>query len=267
LDGINVIETALMIQPDAILLDIIMPSIDGFEVCKLLKSTDETKNIPVIMVTAVTDGKDLRKAFDLGAFDYIKKPYDQIEIVARLKSAIRYYDQQKKLESLAMKDGLTNLYNHRMVMELFEKEFNKAMRQQHSISFIMFDIDLFKKVNDTYGHKTGDYVIKGIAELLKSSVRVSDYVGRYGGEEFCIIISNRSLEAVLRLSERIREIIDNYDFVAGDIHIHLTISIGVAYKEILTDSSYNDLIIIADQKLYEAKENGRNRVEYQKIDK
>ncbi|RDY32110.1 diguanylate cyclase [Lachnotalea glycerini] len=263
LDGINVIEAVLNIQPDAILLDIIMPSIDGIDVCTSLKNTEETSSIPVIMVTAVTEGKVLRQAFDIGAFDYIKKPYDQIEIVARLKSAIRYYDQQKKLESLAMKDGLTNLYNHRMIMELFEKEFNKAIRQQYSIAFMMFDIDLFKKVNDTYGHKIGDCVLKNIANVLKASLRTCDFVGRYGGEEFCIIVSNQSFESVLQLSERIRATIDHYIFEVGNNSMHITISIGVAYKEPISNISHNELIIIADQKLYEAKKNGRNRVECQ----
>lgn len=263
LDATKVMETVLLIQPDAILLDIVMPRIDGIEVCSILQNKDETKNIPVIMVTSVTDSTILRKAFDIGAFDYIKKPFDHIEVIARLKSAIRYYEQQKKLETLAMKDGLTNLYNHRTIMELMEKEFQRAIRDQFSIAFLMFDIDNFKKVNDTYGHSTGDCVLKHVGNLLQVSPKLSDLIGRYGGEEFCIILSGQSLENVLTYSERLRKSIETHDFSSENIQIHVTTSIGISYKKPLLDSSVNDMIITADQKLYTAKKNGRNRIEYQ----
>lgn len=264
-DATKVMETVLLIQPDAILLDIIMPQMDGIEVCSVLQQRDETKNIPVIMVTAVTDSAILRKAFDIGAFDYIKKPFDYIEVIARLKSAIRYYTQQKKLEMLAMKDGLTNLFNHRAIMEHLEKEFQKALENQHSIAFIMFDIDYFKKVNDTYGHSIGDCVLKHISSLLQDSSILSGLIGRYGGEEFCIILSEQSLESILSYSENLRHSIDTHDFCSENIQIHVTTSIGIAYINSFFNSSINDMIITADQKLYDAKKNGRNRIEYQVI--
>ncbi len=263
LDATKVVETVLLIQPDAILLDIVMPRIDGIEVCSILQNKDETKNIPIIMVTSITDSAILRKAFDIGAFDYIKKPFDHIEVIARLKSAIRYYEQQKELEILARKDGLTNLYNHRTIMELMEKEFQKAIRDQFSIAFLMFDIDYFKKVNDTYGHSTGDRVLKHVGNLLQASPKLSDLIGRYGGEEFCIILSGQSFENVLTYSERLRKSIETQHFSSENIRIRVTASIGISYKKPLLDASVNDIIITADQKLYSAKKNGRNRIEYQ----
>jgi diguanylate cyclase (GGDEF)-like protein len=261
-DGTLVMKQVLSIHPDAILLDIIMPKIDGLDVCHALKSTEETKSIPVIMVTSITEGSVLRKAFDIGAFDYIKKPFDQIEIIARLNSALRFYDQQKQLEALAMRDGLTNLYNHRIIMELLENECNKAKHLQSSIAFLMFDIDNFKRINDTYGHKAGDFILKDTAKVLQDTSDVSDMIGRYGGEEFCIILMDQTLESVLSLSEKLRHSIEAHDFMVDDSPIHITMSIGISYQEPDTAFSQNDIVITADKNLYKAKRNGRNRVEY-----
>lgn len=261
-DGTLVMKQVLSIQPDAILLDIIMPQIDGLDVCAALKSTDETKSIPVIMVTSITEGTVLRKAFDIGAFDYIKKPFDQIEIIARLNSALRFYDQQKQLEVLAMRDGLTSLYNHRMIMELLETESNKAIQLQIPIAFLMFDIDNFKRINDTYGHKAGDLILRDTAKVLQNTSDVSDLIGRYGGEEFCIILMNQSLEFVLSLSEKLRQSIETHDFVVDNSNIHITTSIGISYQKPDATFSQNDIVIAADKNLYKAKRNGRNRVEY-----
>lgn len=267
LDGLKVMDTVLTIQPDAILLDIVMPNVDGFEVCSELKMREDTKNIPVIMVTALSEATLLRKAFDLGAFDYIKKPFDQIEIIARLKSALRYSTQQKLLEDLAMKDGLTNLYNHRLIMELLEKECSKAVRNNLSLAFLMFDIDFFKKVNDSFGHKSGDFVLKKLAEILMEHSRTGDLIGRYGGEEFCMIIPDQSLESVLSFSNRLRIAIELHPFeIEGYAPIHITASIGIAYKASLSNIGHNDLITISDKKLYEAKDTGRNKIEFQIIE-
>jgi diguanylate cyclase (GGDEF)-like protein len=261
-DGVLVMQQVLSIHPDAILLDIIMPKIDGLEVCQSLKSTDETKSIPVIMVTSITDGSVLRKAFDIGAFDYIKKPFDQIEIIARLNSALRFFDQQKQLEVLAMRDGLTDLYNHRMIMELLENECSKAMHLQHPIAFLMFDIDNFKRINDTYGHKAGDFILHDTAKVLTETSESSDLIGRYGGEEFCIILANQPLEQVVSLSEKLRHSIEIHNYVVDHATIHITTSIGISYGKPDTDFMQNDYVITADKNLYKAKKNGRNRVEY-----
>jgi two-component system cell cycle response regulator len=168
-NGLPVLEMAHRLQPDVILLDIIMPVIDGFEVCKLLKSDHELKDIPVIMVTARTEGNDIKNALEIGAFDYIKKPFDEIEVIARIHSALRLKKLQDKLKDLAMKGALTGLYNYALLLELFEKEIAKQERISRDISFVMLDIDYFKKINDTYGHTPGNIILKELSNILIST--------------------------------------------------------------------------------------------------
>lgn len=203
-NGLPVLEMTQSIKPDAVLLDIMMPNMDGFEVCKLLKNNYEVKDIPVIMVTAKTEANDLKKALELGAFDYIKKPIDEIEVIARVQSALRFKQQQDKLRELASIDGLTGIFNHALLIELFEKELKKQERNSSNISFVMLDIDYFKKVNDTYGHTTGDFILKELSNILSSSTRSGDIVGRYGGEEFSIVLPETNKENAYQLCEKIR---------------------------------------------------------------
>lgn len=260
-NGLSVLEIASRVKPDIILLDIMMPGLDGFEVCKLLKDDSEVKDIPVIMVTAKTDGIDIKKSLELGAFDYVKKPIDEIEIVARIRSALRLKQQHDKLRELAVKDYLTGLYNHALLIELLDKELAKQQRLNGSISFAMIDIDYFKEINDTYGHVVGNIVLKEVSNILINSVRRGDIVARYGGEEFGIVIPEVDKEGAFQLCERIRRNMEEYDFDIGSEIIKLTVSIGVFFKdkeEIITGS---EIIEKADEELYNAKRNGRNRVE------
>ena len=259
--GAHVLEKSLEIKPDAILLDIMMPEIDGFEVCSMLKEEPITKNIPVIMVTAKTQGEDLKKAFNLGAFDYVKKPIDEVEVISRLRSALKYNAQQKVLETMAMTDGLTGLYNHKLILDLFDKEYKKAKRNNQAIAFLMLDIDHFKKVNDTYGHKTGDEVLQRLADILRKNSRNSDLLGRYGGEEFCIILPNIKIEESQFVCERIRKAVEESKITFKDQTINITISIGNCFNHPMSTYSEEDVIIRADEALYKAKNNGRNRTE------
>ena len=260
-NGLEVLETVHAIKPDIVLLDIIMPEIDGFEICKRLKGDFEIKDIPVIMVTAKTDGSEIKKALEYGAFDYIKKPIDEIEVIARVQSALRYKYKLDELKEMAMKDGLTGLYNHALLIELFEKEYVKQCRDASCLSFAMIDIDYFKKVNDTYGHMVGDVILKQLAGILLESVRRSDIVGRYGGEEFSIIIPEATSNDVFQLCERIRKNIENYTFNADDKAIKITVSIGIYFKGFNDEISHTAMIKKADDNLYKAKRDGRNRVE------
>lgn len=187
-NGLSVLEMTLKFLPDVILLDIMMPGLDGFEVCKLLKENDEVNDIPIIMVTAKAEGIDVKKALEYGAFDYIKKPIDEIEVIARIQSALRFKQSQDLLKELAMKDRLTGLYNHALLVELFEKELAKQQRNDGDIAFVMIDVDHFKRINDTYGHTSGNIVLKELASILKNSVRKGDIVSRYGGEEFGLVL-------------------------------------------------------------------------------
>lgn len=260
-EALKAIEAAKEFKPEIILLDIMMPDIDGFQLCKNMKSDFDLKDIPIIMVTAKTEGTDIKKALELGAFDYVKKPVDEIEVIARVQSALRYKKNQDKLKDMAMKDGLTGLYNHALLVELFDKEFLKQSRAGSNICFAMIDIDYFKKINDTYGHTIGDVILMELSDILMDSVRKSDVVGRYGGEEFGIIIPDISKNDSFQLCERIRHAVEKYNFNKEDKAIRITISIGICFKGFGDDISYLDMIKKADEMLYRAKGNGRNRVE------
>ena len=260
-NGLSILEMTRKIKPDVILLDIMMPELDGFEVCKLLKNDFDAKDILVIMVTAKTDGYHIKNALELGAFDYIKKPLDKIEVIARIQSALRLKDEQDKLKKLAMKDGLTGLYNHASFMELFEKELARQRRINCNISFVMIDIDYFKKVNDTYGHTAGNMILKDVSDILINSVRQSDIVSRYGGEEFSLVLPGADKEGALQLCERIRQKIEDFNFDIGDTTIRITVSIGIFFKDSKYNITQNEIIQRADEELYNAKLKGRNRVE------
>lgn len=260
-DGLEVLKIAKLQKPDIILLDIIMPGMDGFEACKYLKRDQDLKDIPIIMVSAKTEGINIKMALELGAFDYIKKPLDEGEVIARVQAALRLKGYHDKLKEMAMKDGLTGLYNHTLLMELFQKEVSKLERKYSSICFAMIDIDYFKKINDTYGHIVGDMVLKEFSNILLHSVRIGDIVGRYGGEEFGIILPEIYYKDAYHLCERIRRNIENHKFDADDKIISITISVGVSFKGPIDSLTPIDMIRIADSALYDAKENGRNRVE------
>lgn len=258
--GLDVMDSAYRIKPDIILLDLIMPGKDGFTVCSELKCNHDLRNIPVIMVTARTEARYLKMALEIGAFDYIRKPMDAIEIIARLKSALRYKEYQDKLEEMAMKDGLTGLYNHALLIDLLSKEHSKQSRKEGNLAFVMLDIDFFKNVNDTYGHLQGNEVLKGMAKIMLSSIRESDIAGRYGGEEFALILPEIPKDKVILVCERIRRRVALYPFEVQGQTINITVSIGVCYKPGDSAISYNDMIRLADDALYEAKHSGRNNV-------
>jgi len=260
-NGLPVIDMTHEIKPDVILLDIIMPGIDGFEVCTRLKGDSEIKDIPVIMITAKTESTDIKKALELGAFDYIKKPMDEGEVIARVQSALRFKQYQDKLKEMAMKDGLTGLYNHGLLMELFEKEFRKNERSRVGTTFAMLDIDHFKKVNDTYGHMAGDMVLRQLSQILQNSVRMMDIIGRYGGEEFGIILRESDEAMAYQISERIRQNVEKYDFSLKESTIHITVSIGICFKKFEDNIEPTEVVRRADLALYQAKTKGRNRVE------
>lgn len=260
-NGAAVLAMVHKLKPDVILLDIMMPGLDGFEVCKLLKNDFDIKDIPVIMVTAKTEGIDIKKSLEMGAFDYIKKPIDEIEVIARVQSAIRFKQTQDKLKEMAMKDGLTGLYNHALLIELFEKEIDKQQRNNGSISFAMIDIDNFKKINDTYGHISGDTVLKELSNILMSSVRGGDIVGRYGGEEFSIVFPGIDEQNAFQLCERIRKEVEDFNFEIGIETVKITISIGINFNELKGIINKREIIQKADEALYRAKHNGRNRME------
>ena len=242
--------------PDLILLDIEMPDMDGFEVIKKIKNVEDTKDIPVIFVTGHDDIKNEERALINGAVDYITKPISPIIVKARVKTHLTIKYQRDQLLHRASHDQLTQLYNRHKLVEEGHRLFLKAKRHNDDLCVTMLDIDFFKKINDTYGHLTGDEVLKSVAHLLKTNVRVEDVVARYGGEEFVIVFDRCSLyNAQLKsdiLRMQIARLFPN--------NIKVTASLGVTSIKPNIHNNFDDILKEADEALYKAKETGRNKV-------
>lgn len=246
---------------DLVLLDIEMPDISGYEVCKQLKNSDKTKNIPIIFVTAKNSEADEEYGLNIGAIDYITKPFSKAIVKIRIKNQINLKLKTDLLEQLSMYDGLTNIRNRRFFDELFEKSFFEIKRDKSSLAIMMIDIDFFKPYNDNYGHGQGDIALKKVALALQSALhRPTDLVARYGGEEFVVLlkdIDEKGLETVtLNLLNTIRDLKIKHEF--SPILDVLTVSIGVAYYNSKKDIPKIKVLIKADETLYEVKNSGRN---------
>jgi len=254
--------------PDIILLDIKMPGMDGHEVCRRLKQSPETCDIPVIFITALNEQEEEAYGLSLGAVDYIAKPVNEPIVTARVRNHIALQQarneltlKNKELEQIAIRDKLTGLYNRRKLDESFEVEVSRAERYGRPLSVIMLDIDHFKAVNDTHGHPVGDTVLVETAERLLAALRTSDIPGRWGGEEFLIICPETPLDTAVQLANRLRH---NYEMKAFPEAGRLTASFGVSahHKGLLAP----DILLGADEALYRAKNGGRNRVEQETLE-
>lgn len=248
---------------DLILLDIMMPKMSGYEVCKQIRKHNTIYELPVIMLTAKNQSGDISTAFSLGANDYIIKPFDKNELLSRIKTQLTLKNAVKTAIDnayFANIDGLTGLNNRRCLYELAEKEFLASKANASSLSVIMLDIDFFKQFNDTYGHDVGDEVLKNVASNIKKLLKEQYIAGRYGGEEFVIILPNTDLGQAVISAENLRLTIENMKInIKNKKQINCTISLGVA----TINENFNnidDLIKAADIMLYKAKENGRNMV-------
>ena len=246
-------------KPDLILLDVNMPDISGFELCRQLKADVELQMIPVIFLTGSDTTEDRVKGLDIGAVDYVTKPFDAFELRARVRAALRTKHLQDLLTEHANIDPLTELPNRRALMKHLEKEWSRFQRHGDTLSFIMADIDHFKQVNDTYGHSIGDQLLRRIAQALAEQCRKTDLPARYGGEEFAIVVPHENMETALHLAQRCRQAIEHISMQVDQQQVKATASFGVA--EALGLSNPEDLIQKADQALYQAKQYGRNRVE------
>jgi len=287
--GRQALEMVVEQRPDLVLLDVMMPEMDGYETCAALREFPEY--LPVLMITAKGEVEDLVHGLEVGADDYISKPFDHVELLARVKSLLRIRTLQKKLYAqnteleaknqqlralagqldalnqelrlLSVTDGLTKAYNHRHFQERFKSEFARAVRYGDCLSCVMIDIDHFKQVNDTHGHPTGDRVLVRLVEILKDSIRSEDLVARYGGEEFVLLLPRTDAAHAATLAERIRErsAAERLPLAAGG-ELHFTVSCGVAdFCPNGPPLQRDDLLSAADGALYRAKANGRNRVE------
>ena len=238
--------------PDLILLDVIMPYMDGYQVCKQLKDNSVTQDIPIIFVTGKDSDEEEEFGLLLGAVDYITKPIRPAIVIARVDTQIILKQQSDALRSMALHDQLTHLYNRHYLVEAATHKISHIVRHGGCLSLIMIDIDHFKQVNDNFGHHSGDMVLKAVAQVLLNCNRKEDVVARFGGEEFVILLDNCSLSDTKDKAELLRM---NIEQLTPE-NILVTASFGIA--ELRKDESFEQLITRADEALYLAKEQGRN---------
>lgn len=257
---------------DIILCDVVMPGMDGFKFLAMKMARPEFSDIPVIMLTSKGEIKDKIKGLEEGASDYLTKPFDPGELIARVKAHLRIKLLQdalkktnEKLIELSIRDVLTGIYNRRHFMEILEKEFDRTLRYGSKLAFLMIDLDHFKNINDSYGHITGDMVLAEVAKVFLKGLRKNDVVGRYGGEEFAMILPGNDLNSAKVVAERYRETIENLRLSIQSTVLKLSATIGVSSAPHLKIKDINDLIKYADDALYRGKKLGRNRVETMSI--
>lgn len=252
LDLLKELET---FQPDLILMDIYMPECSGLELATLLRKDRRYTKIPIIFLSTEDDKNKKLAAISLGGDDFLTKPVSPQDLV----SAVRSRSNRASILNYYMTtNSLTGLLNHSSVLNRLNIEITRAKQQDSPLSFVMIDIDNFKLINDTYGHPFGDVVIKKLASMLMMSLRNQDIIGRYGGEEFVLILPGANLENSQKICNNLRLQFSNHTFTVNDHQVHVTISIGISS---LTHSyDFNDIVNYADQALYKAKQNGKNQV-------
>lgn len=273
-NGKSAIKTAKTMSVDIILLDLMLPDISGNEVCRWLKLNENTRGIPIIMLTAKDAITDKVAGLEAGADDYLPKPYNEIELNARIYASLRTKALQdelrqknrqlenllKQVEIMAITDQLTGIYNRRRLVTILEKEFRRTVRYKSPLTCLMMDIDHFKRINDKFSHHTGDMVIKETAQIITECAREIDTVARWGGEEFIALFPQTKKEDALQSAVRIIKKVSEHKFpeISNE---QITISIGIASVPDPSIDTEEKLIHASDMALYEAKKNGRNRAE------
>jgi len=257
-DGESGIDSARLRAPDLILLDIDMPGINGLEVCRRLKSDASTADIPVIFLTGEDATEQKIQGLELGAVDYVTKPFDPAELAARVRSALRTRDLMQLVARKALIDGLTGLWNRSYFENRLAAEVSSGVRHGRTLSIVMLDVDRFKTVNDRYGHGTGDEVLREVGRVFQQTARTEDVACRYGGEEFVLILPDTQAKNAATLAERIRVLIEKLEVRHRSGPLTVTASFGVADT---IQSENASPVELADAALYTAKQSGRNRVE------
>jgi len=260
-DGASALEAAEKHLPDLILLDIIMPDMNGFDVLIKLKNSATAMNIPVIFLTGLSNAGDEEKGLSLGAVDYITKPFNQSVVKARIKTQLKIVEYVHTIEKLCMLDALTGLSNRRGFDTRMDVEWGRAHREKKTLGLVMLDIDKFKIYNDTYGHPQGDILLQAVAEVISKTLnRPADFAARWGGEEFMILLPDTGLEGTVIIAEQIRLNIKNTIVLCADgAKTSTTVSLGAV--SIIPDDgdSPADFIAEVDKLLYAAKNSGRDR--------
>lgn len=279
-DGPSCIKSAKQDKPDLILLDIMMPEINGYEVCRLLKSDSDTAHIPVIFITSKKDMDDIICGFEAGGVDYITKPFNSLELIARIDTHVslvtahndlktyseslemlsqQLLEKTKLLDTMVRTDFLTGLANRLHIIEQIKREESRFNRGTPLCSIIIADIDYFKKINDTYGHEAGDLVLKAVADIFKINTRKQDITARWGGEEFLFLLPETPGEAACKFAEKVRSAVEQTPVKTDSGNISVTMTFGVC--EFIKELSVDGTIRMADNALYNGKSGGRNCVQ------
>ncbi|MGI6091671.1 MAG: diguanylate cyclase [Veillonellaceae bacterium] len=256
---------------DLILMDLVMPKMDGIQACLMLKQDEVFKDIPIIMVTASGEVENLERAFAAGATDFITKPLKKVELVARVRSVLKMkseMDQRKaretELRRLTSLDGLTGIANRRWFDEFLDAAWRQGLKNGQPLALIMVDIDCFKLYNDNYGHLTGDQCLKKVAKAIQSSVSGPfELAARYGGEEFAVVLASSELKYAISVAENVRTAVSNLKIphCRSPVSAIVTVSIGVANIVPSPQTTPQQLIEAADDALYNAKQQGRNQIQ------
>lgn len=274
--GAEALQRVKSTQPNLILLDLMMPEMDGIEVCQQLKNSSETANIPVIFLTVNHEVTRLVEAFETGASDYVTKPFQTPELLARIKTHLKLVELQEQLRetveqlevanqeltALSQKDGLTKIANRRYFDHYLQQKWEQLRREEEPLSVILLDIDYFKQYNDYYGHLQGDECLKTLAETLSQAIkRSTDLVARYGGEEFVLVLPDTDKSGAVTIAKKIQSAIAQHKIPHAS-HLssdQVTVSLGIATVIPTVEGSWEKLLSHADFALYQAKEQGRDR--------
>lgn len=258
--GKDGLELAISELPDLILLDVDMPEHSGLDLCRTLKAEPRTAGIPIIFLTGATDVNTKVHGFDLGAIDYVTKPFHPAELRARVRSALRTKRYQDLLSARAKLDALTTLHNRGYFEEALPAAMADARSLDRPCALVLVDLDRFKSLNDRYGHPFGDLVLQRAGELIAGMVRTGDAACRYGGEEIALVLPNVTADIAGRVAERIRSGLAAIDLSPRGERVIITASFGVAEMRALGVTKPADLVARADAALYEAKQTGRDKV-------
>ncbi|MCL2708011.1 MAG: diguanylate cyclase [Defluviitaleaceae bacterium] len=261
--GIEALEKSMMENPDLILLDIVMPGMDGFDVLVELKINESTRQIPVIIISGMSKVKEEAKGLLLGAVDYIAKPFHELIVKARIKTHLRIVSQLRIIEQLSLIDTLTNISNRRQFDHHLKREWSYSIREKKALSVMMIDVDYFKVYNDTYGHQQGDVALKSVASVIESSLkRSTDIAARWGGEEFAVLLPGADAAGAKKVAEEIRKNVEEtiIHYADGATQHNVTISVGFATMKPTPGDYIADIIKQADDALYIAKSRGKNKV-------